>query len=314
MTTQPMTMRIGELSRRVGVSTHVLRAWESRYELLRPVRSTGGYRLYGPGDERRVLAVLTLRDNGIAAAEACRTVLRTERLRAGAEGAGDNGSSGDSQVRMTRNEVGEALAELHLCIDDFDEAGSQIVLDRLSDGLNFEDLVRHALMPFLVSIGEAWERGELTIAHEHFATQIIRHRLSALALTWATGNGPNAILACPPGERHDVALLCLGVLLGNTGWQIRFLGADTPLPDLAKACRTVEPDLVILSATHEAAFEAVTMPLRELAKRHRLAIGGPGATAAVARAARAELLASDIVATTAELNATFRTSLVAAET
>ena len=59
MSPQVMTMRIGELSRRVGVSTHVLRAWESRYGLLRPVRSSGGYRLYGPADERRVLVSLT---------------------------------------------------------------------------------------------------------------------------------------------------------------------------------------------------------------------------------------------------------------
>ena len=50
----PPTMRIGELATKVGVSTHVLRAWESRYGLLRPVRSAGGYRLYGHEDERRV--------------------------------------------------------------------------------------------------------------------------------------------------------------------------------------------------------------------------------------------------------------------
>ncbi len=301
MTTQPMTMRIGELSRRVGVSTHVLRAWESRYGLLRPVRSTGGYRLYGPGDERRVLAVLTLRESGISAAESCRTVLRAERLR--------QGETGADEIRMTQNEVGEALAELHLCVDDFDEAGAQIVLDRHSDALNFEDLVRHALMPFLVSIGEAWERGELTVAHEHFASQLIRHRLASLALTWSAGGGPSAVLACPPGERHDLALLCLGVLLGTTGWQIRFLGADTPMPDLSKACRTVEPDLVLLAGSEESVFTSVTTPLRDLAKRHRLGIGGRGATPAIAKAVNAELLSGDIVATASHLNEIFRDGL-----
>src|SRR6478609_9115047 len=75
----PPTMRIGELAAKVGVSTHVLRAWESRYGLLRPVRSAGGYRLYGHEDERRVREVVALRDQGVSAAEASRRVLATER-------------------------------------------------------------------------------------------------------------------------------------------------------------------------------------------------------------------------------------------
>ena len=42
-------LRIGELSKRTGVSAELLRAWERRYELLRPTRSAGGLRLYSPG-------------------------------------------------------------------------------------------------------------------------------------------------------------------------------------------------------------------------------------------------------------------------
>ena len=75
----PPTMRIGELAAKVGVSTHVLRAWESRYGLLRPVRSAGGYRLYGHEDERRVREVIALRDQGVSAVEAARRVLAAER-------------------------------------------------------------------------------------------------------------------------------------------------------------------------------------------------------------------------------------------
>jgi DNA-binding transcriptional MerR regulator len=72
-------MRIGELAAKVGVSTHVLRAWESRYGLLRPQRSAGGYRLYGHEDERRVREVIALRDQGVSAVEASRRVLEADR-------------------------------------------------------------------------------------------------------------------------------------------------------------------------------------------------------------------------------------------
>ena len=39
-------LRIGELSQRTGISPELLRAWERRYGLLNPVRSSGGFRLY----------------------------------------------------------------------------------------------------------------------------------------------------------------------------------------------------------------------------------------------------------------------------
>ena len=66
----PNLVRIGELSRRVGVSSHVLRAWESRYGLLTPVRSSGGFRLYSDGDERRVRRMQFHLAEGLSAAEA----------------------------------------------------------------------------------------------------------------------------------------------------------------------------------------------------------------------------------------------------
>ena len=71
-------LRIGELSRRLGVSGHVLRAWESRYGLLRPVRSAGGFRLYSEADEMRVRRMQAHLAGGLSAAEAARTVLRED--------------------------------------------------------------------------------------------------------------------------------------------------------------------------------------------------------------------------------------------
>ena len=69
------TLRIGELSRRVGVSDHLLRAWETRYGLLHPVRSSGGYRLYSEADADRVRRMQGHLADGLSAAEAAQTVL-----------------------------------------------------------------------------------------------------------------------------------------------------------------------------------------------------------------------------------------------
>src|SRR3954451_4188717 len=70
--------RIGELSRRLGVSVARLRAWERRYELLQPVRTSGGFRLYSHADELRVRAMRDRMPEGLSAAEAARAVLAAD--------------------------------------------------------------------------------------------------------------------------------------------------------------------------------------------------------------------------------------------
>ena len=92
--TSSAVLRIGELARRVGVSDHVLRAWERRYGLLRPVRSPGGYRLYSDADERRIRRMQAHLAAGLSAAEAARAALSEELAgpqqgRTGSVGSGD---------------------------------------------------------------------------------------------------------------------------------------------------------------------------------------------------------------------------------
>ena len=299
MSPQAMTMRIGELSRRVGVSTHVLRAWESRYELLRPVRSAGGYRLYGPADERRVRAVLDLRAKGVSAAEACRTVLRTERA---ALANPDQESFGG----LTPEELEAALTELMRCTRSFDEAGAQVVIDRLITAVNLETFVRRVLFPLLQWIGEDWAQGTLSVANEHFASQMLRRRLSALSGAWSSGSGPVAILACPEGEDHDIPLLCLGILMGRRGWSVRYLGGNTPLSDLVRACQSLRPQLLVLSSIWPKLLEGVVPDLAPLAGDLRIALGGRGATEAVAAKLGAELLPFDLVEAAEILNDSLR--------
>ena len=74
---EPLTgvLRIGELSRRLGVSDHVLRAWERRYGLLHPVRSAGGFRLYSEADLRRVRRMQAHLAQGLSPAEAARAAI-----------------------------------------------------------------------------------------------------------------------------------------------------------------------------------------------------------------------------------------------
>lgn len=288
----PAMLRIGELSRRLGVSEHVLRAWERRYGVLRPARSAGGFRLYSDADVNRVLRMRELLGQGLSAAEAARAALAEHPD--GRSGAATAASAPTAAPAPTGG-LAEDTQAMAAALDDFDEPPAQAALDRLLSTFTIETVIRDALIPYLRRLGERWQRGEVSTAQEHFASNIIRGRLASLARGWGHGRGPRALLACPPGERHDIALFAFGVVLHRNGWRIHYLGADTPLDDLAAAAAATRPDLVVLAATRSAPFEAVSQQLARLASTVPLAIAGAGASQRLAEAVGARLLTDDPV-------------------
>ena len=286
-------LRIGELSRRLGVSDHVLRAWESRYGLLQPGRSAGGFRLYSEADALRVRRMQAHLARGLSAAEAAREVLGEDSRGRGDSGRGDpDQAAGPDRIPTTAAELSGALRR---ALDTFDEPAAQAVLDRLVSDLWLPTMLREVVLPYLAELGERWTQGTASIAQEHFASNVIRGRLAGLARGWGNGHGPRALLACPPGELHDLALMVFGIVLNRTGWRIDYLGANTPVEELTRTVEASRPDLVVLAAARTPAFEGLAAQLTELAQRAPLALAGAGATPQLAAAVQARLLGGDPV-------------------
>ena len=84
------------------------------------------------------------------------------------------------------------------------------------------------------------------------------------------------MLACPPGERHDLGLIVFGLALRNRGWRIDFLGSDTPTASLVEASRAIQPALLVISAAATEHLSPLRSQLEELARTHRVAIAGAG--------------------------------------
>jgi methanogenic corrinoid protein MtbC1 len=91
--------------------------------------------------------------------------------------------------------------------------------------------------------------------------------------------GPVALLACLPGEQHDLGLIAFGLALRSHGWRIAYLGADTPIDTLERAAEAVEPAFVVVSATSGERISAVSSQLKALARRYRVGLGGAAAAA-----------------------------------
>jgi MerR family transcriptional regulator, light-induced transcriptional regulator len=257
--------------------------------LLDPDRSDGGFRLYSDDDVARVRSMQAHLADGLAAAEAARRAL---------ENGGGEAAAGDL-VGQSKRELAEALAS-------FSEGRANAVLDRLLGALSVDAVLAEVVLPYLHDLGEAWARGEATVAQEHFASNIVRGRMLGLGRGWGEGSGPHALLACPPQEQHDLGLIAFGVALRNRGWRITYLGQDTPLSTLEHEARELEPDSVVLSASAPERLEDVLLDLAKLAEAAPLALAGAGASAELAGRAGATLLADDPVSAAERLTRELR--------
>jgi DNA-binding transcriptional MerR regulator len=273
--------RIGEFARRVGVTPELLRAWEQRYGLLQPVRTSGGFRLYSEEDAERVARMRRALDEGLSAAEAARVALEPS----------------PSPGRP----IEDARAGLLSAIESYDEAAVQAALDDGLAAFGLEPFVRDLILPTLSAVGREWEQGGIEISHEHFASNLIRGRLLALARLWGRGSGPLALLACAPGEQHDISLLAFGLVLRSHGWRILFLGADTPLETLQHTAKTTGPAVIVLVTFDTALVAAAGTALRRLARLAPLLLSGPGVSPTLTGQLRVRRLDGDLVAAAHEV-------------
>jgi methanogenic corrinoid protein MtbC1 len=150
--------------------------------------------------------------------------------------------------------------------------------------------VGELVLPYLVELGRKWEKGEISVAQEHFASTLLRGRLLGLVRGWDQGVGPRALLACPEGELHDIGLIAFGIGLYRRGWRITFLGANTPIGTVAATAEKLLPTIVVLSVSDPKWLVAAEDRVRALARAYRVAIAGLGATRSSAEQIGVELL------------------------
>src|SRR6185436_11989423 len=174
--------------------------------------------------------------DGYAAAEAAALATQTTRR-------------GDNEIATPT-----ARGELAAALESFDEGSVHAVFDALLARLSIDALLRDVVIPYLHELGERWEHGEVSIAQEHFASSVLRGRLLGLARGWGRGLGPRVVLACAPGEQHDLGLIAFGLALRARGWCIVYLGTDTPLASVADAARACHPEFVVVSAVGRRVF------------------------------------------------------------
>ena len=293
------------VSQRTGIPAPTLRAWERRHKALAPGRSSGNYRLYS---ERDIAILEWLDQKTKTGLSISRAVALLERMLAGSEGALSSATAPDRLQDLPR--LNAALRE---ALGELDERAAGAILAEAFALYPIEDVWEGVITPALAGIGDDWHAGRIGIATEHFATSYLLGRLLALLNAQPVGEGPLILLGCAPGERHEIGVLMLALMLRRAGHNTRYLGGDVPLQDWARAIRELQPSLVAISAmtAHSAEMLAgleialAGLPLNRLP---RIVFGGMGFTAGAPALAglQVELAEGDLRANVARIRALLR--------
>ena len=155
----------------------------------------------------------------------------------------------------------------------------QVARSAADEGIPLETLFGEVFAPVLVEVGERWERGDISVAHEHLAAEVTTSLVDELAARARTrpDTGRLALVSCTPGERHCIGGRMLAGLLEAEGWEVLFLGASLPLEDLVALADSEVPDVVALSTTmseHLPLASETVSSLHDLAEPPLVAVGG----------------------------------------
>lgn len=258
-------LNVAALAQRTGVPPDTLRKWEQRYRILQPDRTAGGQRRYSERDVARVQWLRELLDEGYRIGEAA-TLL---------------GSVDVEPARSPRDQL-TAILEL-LARGETPEIGLR--LDQSFALLGVDETLDAVIRPLLHTVGERWAAGEISVAEEHLVSEAVRSRLGYLLGDAGGGVRGVAVLACAPGERHELGLMMAAIALRRDAWKVIYLGADTPLEDAVALAQRVSARIVGLSV---AMREHARMLEQALAKTSlpegvSLVIGGSGSSPSIAK-------------------------------
>ena len=263
---------IGVVTARTGLSTHVLRAWERRYALVRPSRSEDGRRLYSDSDVERLALVHNAA--GAGRSVAALASLSTGELRRMVAEDAERASTRPGRSGPYREQAMAAVRELA-------PERLESLLRRALLSLGAVPFLQEVVAPLLASIGDAWHEGRIEVAQEHAASATLVQILGGLTRALEVpGDAPRVVLATPRGEPHALGAMIAAAAAAHDGWHVTWLGSDLPAAQIAAGAEQGNARLVALSvATESADGDRERRALRARLPRHvPLLVGGAGAS------------------------------------
>ena len=250
-------LSIGELSEMTGIGVHTLRVWEKRYGAPHSQRLPSGHRRYPKEEVPRLKAIASALESGYRASKVVTATMEElqglmglapfNQPKSGPESKKQDKLASDKTVIESWIQMIHAGKDDALLSGFHEQFGRHGALDFICD----------FAVPLLERIGNGWETGELSITHEHFASECL---VSFLNEKWRQMNvrktGPRVLITTLPGEGYSLGILMCAVITSTTNSKIMYLGVDNPIDEIVDASEKYNPELIAMSISHK--FDNVT--------------------------------------------------------
>ena len=229
---------IRELEKLSGIKAHTIRIWEKRHNIITPSRTHTNIRLYSDSDLKKIINVSLLNNSGIKISKI-------------ADMSADDLNKKVMEIAEVRNDLFIPIEQLVAAMVDIDEEAFEKVLNNLILRNGFVKTVTEIVYPFLERIGILWQTQNITPAHEHFISNLIRQKIIVAidGLQLPPKTAKSVMLFLPEGEMHEIGLLFYHYLTRHAGYRTYYLGQSVPHNDLKSVFARHMPDFLITSIT-----------------------------------------------------------------
>ena len=262
-----------------GLSPHVIRAWEKRYQTVQPTRSEGKQRLYSTADIERLTVLRQATEAGFSIGTIAS--LPTESVQAlltkavGTQRVLDSAETGQTdlvRIGLPLSVVDPGMEEIGGFLDGAFEAVLRMdaerlegLLERASVSLGQMRLLSDLVVPLVERIGEGWIKGQVKVAQEHVATAVLRTFLGHIARPIALHpRAPVLVVTTPSGQHHELGAIIVAAAATGIGWRVVYGGACLPAEEIASMATEQRARAVGLSVVHPTDDPALSLELQLL--------------------------------------------------
>lgn len=260
---------ISTVSKRSGVKSDLVRAWERRYQAVTPTRTTGGHRVYTDQDIARLKLLNQATNNGHSISQIAqfsldelKKLLKDEPIDNLVDTYKDT-QSATEKVFLAEDYIKKCYASILA----FDARELESHFENAIVELGAQSFIEQLLEPLLTMIGDRWKTGELRPVHEHMASSIIRSLTYILRNNSPCApNAPKMIVSTPIGQLHELGALLAAIIAELKGWQVTYLGANLPSEEIAAAVKYTNARAVTISISFCTDDHVVPKEIRRLKK------------------------------------------------
>ena len=269
------------VSQRSGLSPHVIRAWEKRYQAVVPQRSPKNRRLYSEDDVERLQLLKKITDAGHTISQVAN--LSTDDLSdlALREAPVTPRVSKSYQSSAPQSDAYQYYQECLSAVLNLDSEKLELAYDRALIELTRPLLIENVIVPLFQEIGNLWRNGSLKIVNEHMASSVTRtFMLNLLRATEVSDSAPRIVIATTAGQWHDIGALIVALKAAEYGWQAVYFGPNLPAEEIAAGVKQCDARAVAVSITHLLDPHPLVEELRKLRRyvgeNVALFVGGQG--------------------------------------